>query len=127
MEKEILRAYKFRIYPDAEQKDNLARTFGSSRYVFNWALDLKDQSYKEGVKLNAGQISAALTQLKKTEEFSWLNEVSSVCLQQSLMNLDIAYKNFFLKVKQNIQTLRKELTNNLQDMFQVLLHLKMES
>jgi putative transposase len=95
MKKEILRAYKFRIYPDAEQKDNLARTFGSSRYVFNWALDLKDQSYKEGVKLNAGQISAALTQLKKTEEFSWLNEVSSVCLQQSLMNLDVAYKNFF--------------------------------
>ena len=95
MKKEILRAYKFRIYPDAEQKDNLARTFGSSRYVFNWALNLKDQSYKEGVKLNAGQISAALTQLKKTEEFSWLNEVSSVCLQQSLMNLDVAYKNFF--------------------------------
>lgn len=95
MKKEILRAYKFRIYPDAEQKDNLARTFGSSRYVFNWALNLKDQSYKEGVKLNAGQISAALTQLKKTEEFSWLNEVSSVCLQQSLINLDVAYKNFF--------------------------------
>ena len=62
---------------------------------FNWALNLKDQSYKEGVKLNAGQISAALTQLKKTEEFSWLNDVSSVCLQQSLMNLDVAYKNFF--------------------------------
>ena len=95
MKKEVLRAYKFRIYPDAEQKVNLARTFGSARYVFNWALNLKDQTYKENIKLNAGQISAALTQLKKTEEFYWLNEVSSVCLQQSLMNLDVAYKNFF--------------------------------
>ena len=95
MKKEILRAYKFRIYPDAEQKVNLARTFGSARYVFNWALNLKDQTYKENIKLNAGQISAALTQLKKTEEFYWLKDVSSVCLQQSLMNLDVAYKNFF--------------------------------
>ena len=68
MKKEVLRAYKFRIYPDAEQKVNLARTFGSARYVFNWALNLKDQTYKENIKLNAGQISAALTQLKKTEE-----------------------------------------------------------
>jgi putative transposase len=36
MKKEILRAYKFRIYPDAEQRDNLARTFGSVRFVYNW-------------------------------------------------------------------------------------------
>ena len=68
MKKEILRAYKFRIYPDAEQKEQLAQTFGSSRYVFNWALNLKDQSYKAGVKLNAGQISAALTQLKNKKD-----------------------------------------------------------
>ena len=95
MKKEVLRAYKFRIYPDAEQKDNLSRTFGSVRFVYNWALDLKTKSYKEGIKLNAGQISAAMTALKKTEEFCWLKEVSSVCLQQSLMNLDVAYRNFF--------------------------------
>ena len=95
MKKEILRAYKFRIYPDVEQKDNLSRTFGSVRFVYNWALDLKTKSYKQDIKLNAGQISAAMTALKKTEEFCWLKEVSSVCLQQSLMNLDVAYKNFF--------------------------------
>ena len=93
--KEICRAYKFRIYPDAEQQLNLEKTFGCSRYIYNWALAQRKEAYAEGIKLKNNDVSQRLTLLKKQTETEWLNEVSSVCLQQSLMNLDTAYQNFF--------------------------------
>ena len=93
--KEICRAYKFRIYPDAEQQLNLEKTFGCSRYIYNWALAQRKEAYAEGIKLKSNDVSQRLTLLKKQTETEWLNEVSSVCLQQSLINLDTAYQNFF--------------------------------
>src|SRR5258708_1059263 len=90
------RAYKYRFYPTDEQKHILARTFGSCRYVYNWALRKKtDAFYKDGQRLYFKDLCAMLPDLKKQDETVWLSDVSSVTLQQSLRHLDKAFINFF--------------------------------
>jgi len=87
-------AYKFRFYPTAEQKAALAEVFGHTRYVWNWALDLRTQSYyEEGKSLTYTATSKRLTEHKKEKE--WLRNVSSVALQQKLRDLEQAFQNFF--------------------------------
>jgi putative transposase len=90
------RAYKYRIYPTDEQKQVLARTFGSTRFVYNWGLRKRtDTYYKENRRLYYKDLSSMLTNLKKQEETQWLNEVSCVPTQQALRHLDRALLNFF--------------------------------
>ena len=90
------KAYKYRFYPTDEQKQILARTFGCCRYVYNWALrERTDAYYKHGERLSYEDTAQRLVLLKKLEETSWLDEVSSVPLQQALRNLDRAFRNFF--------------------------------
>jgi putative transposase len=74
----------------------LAKTFGCCRFVYNWALrERTDAYYNRGERLSYEGTAARLTALKKQEAFAWLNEVSSVPLQQSLRHLDRAFRNFF--------------------------------
>jgi len=90
------KAYKYRFYPTDEQKQLLARTFGCCRYVYNWALrERTDAYYKRGERLSYEDTAQRLVLLKKREETSWLDEVSSVPLQQALRNLDRAFRHFF--------------------------------
>lgn len=92
------KAYLYRFYPTSEQAHNLACTFGCCRFVYNWALKLRTTSYFQySVRLYHNDLSAALTALKREEGTSWLREVSSVPLQQSLRHLDKAFTNFFEK------------------------------
>jgi len=92
----IKRAYHYRFYPTDEQEQQLARTFGCSRYVYNWALRLSMDTYqKTGKGLSYTQMSAQLTVLKQHEETAFLSEVSCVPVQQSLRQLKRAYVNFF--------------------------------
>ncbi len=88
------RAYKYRFYPTDEQRVILAQTFGCVRYVYNWGLHTRSSAYKErGEKLYYNELAAMLPDLKR--QYSWLADVSSVPIQQSLRHLDRAYKNFF--------------------------------
>jgi putative transposase len=90
------RAYRYRFYPTPEQAAVLARTFGSVRYIYNWALRLRtDAYYQRQERIGYHAASAALTALKQQPEIVWLNEVSSVPLQQALRHLDTAFRNFF--------------------------------
>ncbi len=90
------RAYKYRVYPTAEQKTILARTFGCARYVYNWALRLRtDAYYERQERLGYHELSARLTRLKQQGDHAWLNEVSCVPPQQALRHLEKAFKNFF--------------------------------
>ena len=92
------RAYKFRIYPSPEQETVLRKTIGSCRFVYNWALAQRREAWvQEKKSVNYPKTCKALTELKDSPEKTWLNEVSSVCLQQSLRNLDVAFVNFFKK------------------------------
>lgn len=92
----VQRAYKYRFYPTPDQADQLARTFGCARYVYNHFLRLRTDSWYERQKrVGYNDTAKRLTALKKEPDTIWLQEVSNVCLQQSLRNLDTAFKNFF--------------------------------
>lgn len=73
----------------------LARTFGCTRFVYNRFLAERTAAFQRGERMNYNQSSAALTAIKQDAEFVWLNEVSSVPLQQSLRHLQTAFRNFF--------------------------------
>ena len=95
---DIKRAYRFRCYPSPEQEVILARTFGCARFAYNHMLRLRtDAWFKEQKRIDYHATSAALTALKKHPEFVWLNEVSSVPVQQALRHLQTAFGNFFAK------------------------------
>jgi putative transposase len=86
----------YRFYPTSEQAAILARTFGCARYVYNWALRLRtDAYYERQERIGYHEASAALTTLKQQPETAWLNDVSSVPLQQALRHLDSAFRHFF--------------------------------
>lgn len=92
----VEKSYEYRIYPSQKQALLLARTFGCSRWVFNRFLEEKIKAYNEtGQSLRYCKCSGLLTELKKQEGTVWLAEVDSTALQQSLRDLDRAYKNFF--------------------------------
>jgi putative transposase len=91
----VKRAYRFRFYPTPEQADLLNRTFGCVRKVYNLALQARTEGWhlrQERVNYNA--TSAMLTAWKKSEELAFLNEVSSVPLQQCLRHLQSAFAAF---------------------------------
>ena len=95
---QIKRAYKFRCYPTAGQVQVLARTFGSARYVYNHMLRLRSDAWlNEQRRIGYHATSAALTLLKKEAGHAWLNEVSSVPVQQALRHLQAAFNNFFAR------------------------------
>ncbi|MFF5344351.1 RNA-guided endonuclease InsQ/TnpB family protein [Streptomyces althioticus] len=88
--------YSFRLYPSAGQRSVLARAFGCARVVYNDALRARETARSEGMPFpKTGDLSRQLiTEAKNTPERAWLGEVSAVVLQQSLRDLDTAYKNF---------------------------------
>ncbi|MFJ7170129.1 RNA-guided endonuclease InsQ/TnpB family protein [Streptomyces globosus] len=88
--------YSFRVYPSAGQRTALARAFGCARVVFNDALRVREEARAAGLPfVTSAELSKRLTAVKKTPERAWLGEVSAVILQQSLRDLDTAYRNFF--------------------------------
>ncbi len=88
--------YSFRQYPSAGQRSALSRAFGCARVVYNDALRARETARAAGLPfIPSGELSKQLTASKKTPGRAWLAEVSSVVLQQSLRDLDTAYKNFF--------------------------------
>lgn len=96
MEKKIHKSYKYRIYPTKEQEVFLLKHFGSVRFVYNHFLaERKEQYEKTGKSDNYYKQAKRLTQLKRQEEYNWLNEINSQTLQSALSNLESAYVNFF--------------------------------
>lgn len=94
------KAFKYRIYPNREQRILLAKTFGCTRFVYNHYLAKRRDAYeKDGITFNYSACAKDLVSLKK--EYEWLKEVDSVALQSSVKNLDTAYINF-LRKKLNI-------------------------
>jgi putative transposase len=92
----MYKAYKFRIYPNAEQEIALAKSFGCCRWFWNYSLNLCQETYKAtGKGLTRGYIQGLLPGLKK--EYEWLTDAYSQCLQVVALNLSQAYQNFFEK------------------------------
>lgn len=98
---EILKAFKFRLYPTEEQKAELREPFGCqfghARFVYNASLELrKEHFFMSGESLNYEGTTLALTEFKNSNpDLEWLGQADSQVLQQSLKDLDKAFQNFF--------------------------------
>jgi putative transposase len=109
----MLKAYKYRIYPNQDQKVLLAKSLGSCRWFYNYALNKTNETYKStGKGLSRNDIIKLLPELKK--EYLWLKEAPAQALQQVALNLSSAFLNFFegraqfpkFKKKKNKQSMR---------------------
>ena len=96
----MLNAYKYRLHPTREQSEFFNKSFGCVRFIYNWGLQKRIEAYaKDKGRISYVQLCAMLTELKKEEQYSWLREVSTECLQQALRNLDAAFTRFFREKK----------------------------
>lgn len=92
----IKRAYQYRIYPNQEQQEKLAKQFGASRFVYNYFLRQRIDHYAAtGQGLTYHETALQLTLLKQCPGYVWLDEAHSQVMQQALRDLDTAYNNFF--------------------------------
>ena len=93
----MYKAYVFRMYPDEKQKDLINKSFGVSRFIYNYFLEEKQKEYKE-----TGKSKSAFEECKETpyliKEYSFLKEVDSCLIRNSIFNLDDSYKRFFNKL-----------------------------
>jgi len=94
----IRKAFRYRLYPTAEQQQALAVQFGHARFVWNWALDLRKAAYQEtGKGIGYYELKRRTTALKHQAETAWLRAADSQVLQAKIEDLERAYKNFFEK------------------------------
>ena len=96
----MLKAFEYRIYPNKDQKEQIAKHIGSCRWIYNYALEKKMKAWTVDKKnLSRFDLQADLPKLKKLEETKWLKEVNSQSLQATLEHLDKAYTKFFKEKK----------------------------
>ena len=89
-------SYKFRIYPTTQQEQLILRTFGCARYVYNYFLNQRIQTYKRtGKSPTRFEQDKELTSLKKHHETSWLKEVDKCALDNAVSDMDYAYQKYF--------------------------------
>ena len=96
----MLKAYKYRLYPNKEQEIYFSKTFGSTRFVYNQLLAKKIELYKEDKKSMSKMDCNNYCNKELKKEFIWLKEVDKFALTNSIYDLDTAYQNFFRRVKQ---------------------------
>lgn len=96
----MLKGFKYRIYPTKEQEIQLAKTFGSCRFVYNQLLAKKINLYKTEQKSISKTDCNNYCNRELKKEYPWLKEVDKFALTNSIYDLDSAYQNFFRRVKQ---------------------------
>lgn len=107
----MLRATKVRIYPTPEQAEFINAQFGAVRFAYNKALHIKKYVYqRHRVNLNPRKDLKPLPAVaKKSRRYGWLKEYDSVALQQAVINLDVAFSNFFSpKLKARFPTFKSK-------------------
>ncbi len=115
---------KVRIYP--KKKEDiilLEKHFGTNRFIYNYFLDILKKCKEENLFFNYGEQVKKLVELKKDVETSWLKEVNSQSLQQTIKNLEIAKANFFKK-KSGFPKFKKK--GKSRDSFKVPQHFKFD-
>ena len=92
----MLKSIKIRIYPNAVQKEFISKQLGCCRFIYNKLLDYKKTQYEQNKQsVSLSQLGKYLTNLKKQDEYLFLNDVYARCLNQTMMDLIKAYDNFF--------------------------------
>lgn len=96
----MLKSYKYRLYPNDTQKVLMSKHFGCCRWVYNWALAKKIESWKtESKTMGRYELCAMIPSLKDDPASEWLSEVNAQSLQHELVNLEMAYGRFFKEKK----------------------------
>ncbi|AFS79310.1 transposase, IS605 OrfB family [Gottschalkia acidurici 9a] len=92
----MILAKKIRIIPNTEQEQQLWKSVGTARYIYNWALAREEDNYKKGGKfINDGNLRKEIILMKQAEEYKWLKEVSNNIAKQAVKDACNAYKRFF--------------------------------
>ena len=94
--KKMIKTIQVMLIPNNRQKTKLFQYANTARYTYNWALGREKENYKnDGKFLSDGELRKEFTQLKKTDEYSWLNEISNNVTKQAIKDACNAYKRFF--------------------------------
>ena len=90
----MLKGYKYRIYPNKQQEEQIQKTFGCKRFVYNQCLSYREEKYKnENISLSKIECNNWKNQILK-KEYKWLNEVDKFALDNAVIDMDNAYQKF---------------------------------
>ncbi|MGL5067207.1 MAG: helix-turn-helix domain-containing protein, partial [Sarcina sp.] len=94
----MIKAIKVKLYPTKKQEELMWKSVGVARFSYNWGLDYLNNYYEENKKsLSIGNLRKVFTEIRKSEEYKWLKEVSSEIPQQALKDLGDSFQRFFKK------------------------------
>lgn len=92
----MIKTYKIQLKPNNKQQTKLFECAGVARWAYNWTLARQEENYKNGGKfIPDGELRKEITQLKKTEQYNWLNDVSAQIPKQAVKDACLAYQRFF--------------------------------
>lgn len=92
----MIKTIRVMLLPNNKQKTKLFQYANTARFAYNWALAREQENYKNGGKfISDGDLRKEFTQLKKTSEYAWLNNVSNNVTKQAIKDACEAYRNFF--------------------------------
>ena len=91
----MLKAYKYRIYPNNEQKIQIAKTFGCCRFVYNQTLAYRKEAYEKEKKCVSKTDCNNYCNRELKKEYEWLKEVDKFALTNAIYNMDAAFQKFF--------------------------------
>lgn len=98
MVRKMIKTYKVMLLPNNKQNTKLFQSAGTARFAYNWTLATQQDNYKNGGKfISDGELRKQFTQMKKTDEFQWLNNYSNNVTKQSIKDACLAYQRFFKK------------------------------
>ena len=98
----MLKGFKIRIYPTKDQEQKFRNHIGACRFIWNYMLAYQEENYANGGKyLSAFDMMNLLSPMKKLNEYTWLNEISSASLTVVCRDVDKAYKAFFKKTRKH--------------------------
>ena len=98
----MIKTYTYKIKPNKAVEHKFEEQVSVCRYVYNLGIEVREESFKKGVKINYFDLSKQLTEAKK--EFAWLKQVHSQTLQAVLERLELGYKKFFTDLKKGVKT-----------------------
>ena len=91
----MLKAYKYRLYPNEEQRIQLAKTFGCCRFVYNQTLAHRKNTYEQEKKSLSKTDCNNYCNRELKAQYEWLKEVDKFALTNAIYNMDSAYRKFF--------------------------------
>lgn len=92
----MIKGFKTMIYPNKEQADKIIKFCNAARFAYNWAIALEEENHKNGEKFLSGYaLNKEFTKYKNQDGNEWLKEISGRALKIAILNVGVAYENYF--------------------------------